>query len=685
MRIAFVNYNHFGSNSAVHIFSVANELVEMGHECWIVVPERADTVRSLGHPLFQPLTYSEALEGRELEDLDLIHAWTPRERVRLCTESLVRLASCPYVVHLEDNEEYILAEVLDRPVPELKALSDAELDRVVPPGLAHPRRYRAFLEGAAGATVLIDRLAEFVPRHLPCLLFWPSHHQDRVWARPVDDAFRQELGLDSDATVLAYPGNVHAANRREVADLYLATFLLNRRGQKVRLVRAGTDYVPLLPPELDDLRRRYCVELGSVEHSAVPSVLSLADVLVQPGTSDAFNDYRFPSKLPEFLATGRAVILPRANIGREMQDGVNCVLLNRGDAMEVAQALERLIGNREHASRIGKAGQRFCAERLDWTRSAAALDAFYHTVLQPDSERRRVSSDRHYPVHASRMTFLHEPTSSNASVTRAPDPLAPDPLTSHPFPGHPELSYATVRDYADSLESLPELASAAQDLKDVQRPWTVKAVQASVRRGGHLLEIGAGEPLVAAVLHRMGYEVTIVDPYDGSGNGPREFEIYREQYPQLHFERALFGPETFPGEQRSFDAIYSVSVLEHVPEEAVNGIAAAMRRLLKAGGFSIHAIDHVYLGRGSEWHVQHLRRWTTALGGSTSDLETLLSRVETDPEVFFLSPYGHCLWKGAQSYDEFPMRRCISVQYCLPAAAMTTGLTDDSWGRHENP
>ena len=37
-------------------------------------------------------------------------------------------------------------------------------------------------------------------------------------------------------------------------------------------------------------------------------------------------------------------------------------------------------------------------------------------------------------------------------------------------------------------------------MKDVQRPWALKAVVGSVPPGRRLLEIGAGEPIVAELL-----------------------------------------------------------------------------------------------------------------------------------------------------------------------------------------
>ena len=64
---------------------------------------------------------------------------------------------------------------------------------------------------------------------------------------------------------------------------------------------------------------------------------------------DDFNRYRLPSKLPEFLAMGRPVMLPHCNIGHDLEDGEDALLLERGDAIEIAERLEQLIADRELA------------------------------------------------------------------------------------------------------------------------------------------------------------------------------------------------------------------------------------------------------------------------------------------------------------------------------------------------
>ncbi len=102
------------------------------------------------------------------------------------------------------------------------------------------------------------------------------------------------------------------------------------------------------------------------------------------------------------------------------------------------------------------------------------------------------------------------------------------------------FDYGTVRDYCDSCDHLPCLSTLQNDLKDLQRPWTVKAALGLLPPGSRLLEIGAGQPLVAALLAELGYDVTVIDPYDGSGRGPTEVENFMQLYPNIRIIRDQF-------------------------------------------------------------------------------------------------------------------------------------------------
>jgi SAM-dependent methyltransferase len=235
-----------------------------------------------------------------------------------------------------------------------------------------------------------------------------------------------------------------------------------------------------------------------------------------------------------------------------------------------------------------------------------------------------------------------------------------------------EYGYATVRDFCDSADQLPNLMLFNGDLKDVQRPWTFKAVIASVPPGARVLEIGGGEPRVAAALTELGYEVTLVDPYDGAGNGPTEYERYVHQYPGVRILKDRFGAH-LPFDPASFDAIFSISVLEHLPPEEVTGVYAGLKKWLRPGGHSLHCVDSVIGGNDTEYHYGQLKlilreQQLLAAPASAPDnglYDQLLARMRADIETFYLSAQGHHLWRGGLAYEKFPFRQTVSIQTCV--------------------
>ncbi len=383
-NILFILYGNLTANSSLQVSAFANALADAGHRCALALPDDVETLRHQIAPRYRVMLHAEAIRtgggfanGR---GPDIVHAWTTRESVRGVALAVRARHGGRLVVQLEDNEQEILAQRLGRPWPELAALPPGEIDALVPPDLAHPRHSRAFLEAADGVTLITGRLREHVPAGKPCVTIHPAADERYFFPRPPALEFRQALGLADEATVLCYPGNLHAANAAEIQALYLAVAELNEAGIPVVLIRAGTDSIPL-PGDLATRTRPYVIALGQIlNHRHLPPLLALADILVQPGVPDAFNDYRFPSKLPEFFAIGRPVILPRTNLGELTRHGTDAYVLERADAAGIGRAIRELRADAALRKRLAEGAAAFAARHFSWPRSAAALANFYLTL-----------------------------------------------------------------------------------------------------------------------------------------------------------------------------------------------------------------------------------------------------------------------------------------------------------------
>jgi glycosyltransferase involved in cell wall biosynthesis len=1054
-NLIFVSHCNFQGNSAMHLFSIANVLAGLGNSCAVCVPHRPETVLDHGRPNFQVLEYSEAIiHGVSFPDgraPDLVHAWTPRELVRKTTMSLARRYDIPYFVHLEDNEIVVLLDELPRwSLEELERLPSRALDAVVADHRTHPHRSRRMLAGAIGLTALIDRLLEFKPPHVPGMVFFPGYDAEFLKINGRDEEFRVTMGVKPEELLVAYTGNVHNSNFREVRSLLLAIALVNRTGFRVKLVKTGWNHYVL--PELSDPEiARHVIDRGFIARSDLPRLLAAADVLVQPGPSNQFNDYRFPSKLPEFLASGRPVILPRTNVGLLLKDCEEAILLERGHSADIAAALQRLAADPALRARIGLNGRSFALRNLDWATNVASLPTFYERCLaqprsvqpsthsepvlpkliafylpqfhpipendawwgkgftewtntvaatpnfeghiqprlpsdlgfydlrlpetmdaqigiarrfgvygfcfyyywfdgrrlletpldqflerqQPDfpfcicwanenwtrrwdgledevlmkqeygedfsvkfvrdvipilkdpryikvrgapvlvvyrasllpdarataeiwraecraaeipsvhlvavqsfgiSDPRPFGFDAaiEFPPHTRRFlidrdkfpgldptfegyledypkvvvdqlakalpdytlyrgvmpswdntprrkrrahilvnssptiyqAWLRRITAQTVALAEAQEPfifvnawnewaegafLEPDlhngcaflestrsglsegladhlrergvkiegetvsnlliPDEEDIMPSEPlkdglphktdtwfannqladiaakygncrlkiePLSYATVRDFCDSFDNLYPLAIANGDLKDSQRPWMVKAILSAVPPKSRVLEIGAGEPFVADILDRLGYEVWVVDPYDGTGNGPIEYERFRKECPRVHFIRGLFGQQILSAPPAGFSCIYSISVLEHISSAALEDVFAGIRKYLRPEGWSIHAIDHVHKGKGAAEHYENLKSTVLFSGFQELELTRLLTRMDADHDTYYLSAESHNRWRGSLAYDEFPMRVCVSIQIASRAQHLYIPTTPGS-------
>jgi glycosyltransferase involved in cell wall biosynthesis len=119
--------------------------------------------------------------------------------------------------------------------------------------------------------------------------------------------------------------------------------------------------------------------------------LAAADVLVQPGIPGGFNDQRVPSKLLEYFAMGRPVVLPKTNLGLRVNHGWEGYVLLRCDAEGIAAAVQEIKADGGLAGRLSDGAVDFYLSQVEQGSMGVRLNDFYGRLTG------KVSSIRNLP------------------------------------------------------------------------------------------------------------------------------------------------------------------------------------------------------------------------------------------------------------------------------------------------
>jgi hypothetical protein len=148
-----------------------------------------------------------------------------------------------------------------------------------------------------------------------------------------------------------------------------------------------------------------------------------------------------------------------------------------------------------------------------------------------------------------------------------------------------------------------DLFSAKYGLKGFDNPWILESH--AWKAGEKVLDIGAAYSKFPSYLYQTfncemwavdDFGMTVDDPFWTRGNSPQEFI---SSHPEVKYLMERLGdPEKSSLPRGYFDVVYSISVLEHIPQSITPAVWRHMDTLLKPGGEMLHAVDIFFPSNG---------------------------------------------------------------------------------------
>jgi glycosyltransferase involved in cell wall biosynthesis len=149
---------------------------------------------------------------------------------------------------------------------------------------------------------------------------------------------------------------------------------------------------PNLLPSLKELSRELGISdnvtfTGMIPYERVSQLLLTCDILVLPRPSGTFAEAGFPTKLGEYLASEKPVVVTNVgDIPLYLKHEESAMLSNPGDIEQFAHNLLWLINNPEKAETIARNGNNWAKEVLLYNGAAEKLDVFFNSLVKTNSK-----------------------------------------------------------------------------------------------------------------------------------------------------------------------------------------------------------------------------------------------------------------------------------------------------------
>lgn len=181
---------------------------------------------------------------------------------------------------------------------------------------------------------------------------------------------------------IGYSGNL--GKKDGILDLLKAFGLLLKYNRSVKLLLIGDisqtkSTIPFLKKKAHEfgIQHSNIHFTGLVDYRSVPELLRSCAMLVLARPSGRFAEAGFPTKLGEYLACKKPVVLTRVgDIPKYFKDKVNAIIVEPNNPQSLYQGLQLLLDNPSLAKEIAQKGYEWAALNLEFRRATMKVVDF---------------------------------------------------------------------------------------------------------------------------------------------------------------------------------------------------------------------------------------------------------------------------------------------------------------------
>lgn len=187
---------------------------------------------------------------------------------------------------------------------------------------------------------------------------------------------------------IAYCGTLN--DSKDGVDILLQAFgdalLTKKINNDIKLMLIGNCELASFQKKLDNiLEEKNCrdnvIFMGRVERIKIPELLNEASALALARPESKQAEGGFPTKLGEYLATGKPVIITKVGeICNFLTDGQNAFVANPGDVNSFSEKISKVFADYPKSLEIGKNGEKLVENEFNYFKQAVKLADFIESL-----------------------------------------------------------------------------------------------------------------------------------------------------------------------------------------------------------------------------------------------------------------------------------------------------------------
>lgn len=119
---------------------------------------------------------------------------------------------------------------------------------------------------------------------------------------------------------------------------------------------------------------------GYLSEEELQKTLLSATMLILAKPENRQNRYNFPTKIGEYLLSGRPVIATKVGVVADLLEDHKNIIFTENTITDILNKIEFVINNPEFSNQIGENGRRFAIENLDYLKHSKQMIKFFKSL-----------------------------------------------------------------------------------------------------------------------------------------------------------------------------------------------------------------------------------------------------------------------------------------------------------------